>query len=267
MLRILYFIKRHPELDRELFWSYWKSDQHKTIIEGMAEILGCESYSDTMVLKLVTDLDKLAPESTKNSYDAVLDFRLSHDDFSRATSPKIIQYLNQSRSHSEKWIDFENSITAITARPCRENDSIIYPYASLARDVPASAVRMLYCFKRRPDLSSQEFKLYWEGQEQQNLLAAMAEGTKADSYSSTGTVHSEAFFKAAKSYSVRTLYDAVVDFRWKDARTIKEIAADENVLHFLSLIRAKRRPWTDFQQSCLMLTEGPSMISGNTKLN
>ncbi|MCW8193994.1 hypothetical protein F6455_04245 [Proteobacteria bacterium 005FR1] len=130
-------------------------------------------------------------------------------------------------------------------------------------------VRLMVCFVRREEISSEEFQAYWRSQEHHEKIASLRDLFAPDRYADTLAVSLpdvEARFRSKLGRGMQ--YDAVLEFFWDDESIIRERLTDKAVDQILRVLRDQSIKRVDPEKSSVFFTHVPEVVPSptNTKL-
>lgn len=266
MLEVQYFIKRKEWVERDLFWSHWKSEMHRQALNRFADIYGLESYADTMALNLEHfSFGKLQKKYQTQMYDAVVDVRFKTGSPTNLSVKNKDEYLSVLDQKLLSWIDHDRSSIAIIPSSVSERSPMRFKSSS-SDEYPGNELRLLLCTKRAKNMSPATFSQFWQSDEHRDLLTAAAESTGAESYSYTLAAPGTSNTNHINLLGFRQPYDGIIDFRWKDMEALSGKLESHHVKHFMKLLFSKREDWVDLQGSAFILTERPSRHGGTVTI-
>ena len=115
-------------------------------------------------------------------------------------------------------------------------------------------IKLVYCVRRRADVSEDEFHRYWLEQHGP-LVRSMAEAILARRYVQSHTIGPELNQAIARSRGLSNGYDGITEVWWDDVTTYRAgfstpagVAARERLI-------ADESTFIDFSRSCSFLTE------------
>jgi hypothetical protein len=116
-------------------------------------------------------------------------------------------------------------------------------------------IRFINCVKRKPEMSTAEFRRYWDDPRFEALIRRMVELTGAARHARHATLDVAANEMVQDMRGGREPYDGVLEYWWESAgRLFQDLASPEG--HALLLEMAGyQRQFVDFSQSTAFFTE------------
>lgn len=121
------------------------------------------------------------------------------------------------------------------------------------------AVKLVFCVRRRPDLSVDGFRTYWRDTHGP-LVASFAADLKVQRYVQSHTVAPELNATLAATRNAGEPFDGVAELWWRDAETLEAaMATPEGQAAGQALLEDERR-FIDLERSTLFLTEEHEVV-------
>ena len=158
MVNLVYCLRRLPDLSREEFQRYWR-ENHGPLVRKNATAMNCRRYVQVHT-KYDVVIDPLrVPRSHPESYDGVAE--LWWDSIAELApenpSPERQQANAEHFEDEKKFIDHSQSPVWLAEEHVFIDD---VPEAPLS-DQENMMVKLVYCLRRLPNLSREEFQRYW----------------------------------------------------------------------------------------------------------
>jgi hypothetical protein len=83
-------------------------------------------------------------------------------------------------------------------------------------------IRYLNCFRKKQDLSDEEFRHYWNSVEFNELVERIAGLYEVESYAKNLALKVQATYELIEARGIGEPYDAVLEYWWNDARDLEE---------------------------------------------
>ena len=114
-------------------------------------------------------------------------------------------------------------------------------------------VKLVYCLRRRADVSSEEFYRYWldtHGPKVKNAAEAM----RALRYIQSHTCGSELNQAFAASRGLAPAYDGITEVWWNSIEDLKSAMASPAGAEAMAMLREDESQFIEFSQSCVFMT-------------
>ncbi|MDX1475407.1 MAG: hypothetical protein R3309_14635 [Reinekea sp.] len=261
MLRMVYCIKKRESVSREKFHAYWKSAEHKLMLDKIVRATQPTTISDTLTVRIPAIDRVIRARGYQQEYDAIVDFRWRDEAlyWKLLEDYRTLEFFEATQKHGQQWVDFENTACFLTELPDEQSVTHLMS-ATPGSLVPLNGVRIFHCVKRQPTVSREAFAEYWKGREHQGLLKAISTSIEASSYSSTLALNQlEPAHTAIQMFGMQQAFDAVIDYRWDDPRRLQNALRGQSAIQFMNMIAGKRGQWIDFNGSNMMITEPPNV--------
>ncbi len=116
-------------------------------------------------------------------------------------------------------------------------------------------IRYINCFRKAPDLSSEDFREYWQGAEFDELIRKTVELTGAVRYSKNLTLQVSMGDHLLSERGLDQPYDGVVEYYWENAQRLPEIYASEEGKALMQQIARYQGQFIDLAHSTAFFTE------------
>ncbi len=234
-------------------------------MEGLAQVIGATSYSDTLALKIPVICNTISHLGYNSEFDAILDFRLE--------GKRAINQLNDSLSffklitpHHKRHIDFSASTSFLTEMPEDLQSNVISCPTSNPKNENPNSIRGLFCAYKRDDVSASEFERFWNSDEHEQQLMEYADILKAEGFYKTLLKPDSDFDQMNLKLGYREPFDGVVDFRWSSLDALKQVASSPNLYQHFARLRDARTSWINSPRSSLLITEPPALSRQTMKV-
>ena len=84
-------------------------------------------------------------------------------------------------------------------------------------------IRHIKCIRKKPELSDQEFRAFWNAPEYEDLNQQVATLAQAERYSRNLTLKVEATHRVIDDRGFVDPFDAVIEFLWEDASQLMKL--------------------------------------------
>ncbi|MEJ2575485.1 MAG: hypothetical protein P8106_02065 [Gammaproteobacteria bacterium] len=116
-------------------------------------------------------------------------------------------------------------------------------------------IRFVHCVRRREDVSLEDFRLFWKGQELNRLLEELALNTGAVRWSTSLTLNIEANLQLMAERDSTEPFDAMVEIWWERARGLYELMQQPEFEELRAAIETCQQPYVDFRRSRRFFTD------------
>ena len=158
MVKLMYCLRRLPNLSREEFQSYWR-ENHGPLVRKHQETMRTRRYVQVHTLD-VERLQSRQPEIVRpEPYDGVAELWWDSVEelFPENSTPERQEVRDILLEDEKNFIDLSRSPIFLTEEHVFIDD---VPEAPLS-DKPSPMVKLVYCLHRLPNLSREEFQSYW----------------------------------------------------------------------------------------------------------
>ncbi len=111
------------------------------------------------------------------------------------------------------------------------------------------------CIRKKPDLSDQEFRAFWNAPEFEDLNQQVATLAKAVGYSRNLTLKVEATHRIIDDRGFADPFDAVIEFLWEDASELMELYGTPEAQELREKIADYENQFIDRSRSTAFFTE------------
>jgi uncharacterized protein (TIGR02118 family) len=115
-------------------------------------------------------------------------------------------------------------------------------------------VKLIYCLRKRADLSSEAFHLYWYEQHGP-LVKSFAEAIRARKYVQSHTIASDLNALFVQSRGLAPAYDGVTEVWWDSLESLKEGMATAEGLAAHRALLEDEKTFIDFSASRVFMSE------------
>ncbi len=119
-------------------------------------------------------------------------------------------------------------------------------------------IRFMHCIKRRPELTVEDFRQYWNGAEYTGLVDRLGLALGATRVETNLTLLVEANVELMEERNSKEPFDAVLEVWWDNARRLMELRESPEVAALLKEIEDYQRQFVDFASSRRFFTDWES---------
>ncbi len=119
-------------------------------------------------------------------------------------------------------------------------------------------IRFIHCIKRRPELTVEDFRQYWNGAEFTGLVDRLGLALGAMRVETNLALMVEANVELMEERGSREPFDAVLEVWWDNARRLMELRESPQVAALFKEIEDYQRQFVDFTSSRRFFTEWES---------
>ena len=116
-------------------------------------------------------------------------------------------------------------------------------------------IRYLNCFRKKQDLSDEEFRHYWNSEEFQKLVEKVAGLYAAESYAKNLALKVQATYELIDARGIGEPYDAVLEYWWKDAHDLQEKYESPEARLLFEEMKNYQAQFIDLSHSTAFFTE------------
>jgi hypothetical protein len=120
-------------------------------------------------------------------------------------------------------------------------------------------VKLVYCLRRRADISRQEFHRYWRDVHG-SKVKSMADALQAHRYIQSHTCAAELNQLLAHSRGLAPGYDGVTEIWWKNVEELQAAMNSSAGANAMAMLLEDESRFIDFSQSCAFLTTEHSIF-------
>ena len=114
-------------------------------------------------------------------------------------------------------------------------------------------IKLVYCLRRRADISPEEFYRYWLNKHGPKVKEA-AEKMRAVRYIQSHACGPEVNEAFAASRGLAPAYDGITEVWWNSMEDLKAAMADADGAEAMARLREDEAHFIEFSQSCVFLT-------------
>lgn len=116
-------------------------------------------------------------------------------------------------------------------------------------------IRFIHCVKAHPELTSTEFRRFFQGEEMASLVRALATSTSAVDYRLSLTLEIEMNLELMRSRGGAEPFDALVEVRWESGKELMQNAETDEFKALMERIDEFQRQFIDFSKSSRFFVE------------
>ncbi|HEY2711603.1 MAG TPA: EthD domain-containing protein [Chthoniobacterales bacterium] len=120
-------------------------------------------------------------------------------------------------------------------------------------------VKLVYCLRRRADISLEEFYRYWLNTHAPKVKS-MAEALGAQRYIQSHTCAAELNQLFADSRHLAPAYDGITEIWWDSVEDLKAAMSTSSGAEAMSTLMTDESRFIDFSQSCAFMTTEHSIF-------
>ena len=116
-------------------------------------------------------------------------------------------------------------------------------------------IRYINCFRKAPDLSTEDFREYWQGAEFDELIRKTVKLTGATRYSKNLTLQVSMGEHLLSDRGLDQPYDGILEYYWENANHLPEIYAREETRALVQQTTRYQSQFIDLAHSTAFFTE------------
>ena len=116
-------------------------------------------------------------------------------------------------------------------------------------------IKLMRCLKRRKDISSEEFRRFWNDPEYRTLISNLAELSEAINHTRSLTLQIDINQELAEQHGTLEPYDGIVEICWENAQTILALRDSEAGVQVVDDTLAFEDQFVDRSESRYFFTE------------
>jgi hypothetical protein len=116
-------------------------------------------------------------------------------------------------------------------------------------------IRYINCFRKAPDLSTEDFREYWQGAEFDELIGKIAGLTSAVRYCKSLTLQVSMGEDLVSDRGLAQPYDGILEYYWENAHHLPEVYATEEARALSDQISRYQSQFIDLANSTAFFTE------------
>ncbi len=117
-------------------------------------------------------------------------------------------------------------------------------------------IRFINCVKRRPDISVEQFRQYWNSNEFESLIKQVVAISGAARYKKSATLVIEANHLVQERRGTGEPFDGVLEYWWEKAAHLDELLARPEAEALMQKMLANQKQFADLAHSSGFFTEG-----------
>jgi hypothetical protein len=115
-------------------------------------------------------------------------------------------------------------------------------------------IRYLNCFRKKADLSDEEFRHYWDSAEFNKLVERVAGLYEVERYAKNLVLKVQATYELIEARGIGEPYDAVLEYWWIDARDLQEKYASPEARSLFEEMKNYQAQFIDMSRSTAFFT-------------
>ena len=116
-------------------------------------------------------------------------------------------------------------------------------------------VRFINCFKRRQDITAEQFRQFWSSDEFDKLIKQVVDITGASRYSKNATLVIEANALVQEQRGTGEPFDGVLEYWWEKASHLESLFADPEAQQLMREMLEYQKKFSDLTHSSAFFTE------------
>jgi quinol monooxygenase YgiN len=120
----------------------------------------------------------------------------------------------------------------------------------------SDVIRYINCFRKRADISDEEFRNHWSSPEFNALIDRVVSLYGAEHYAKTLALKVQATREVIEARGIGEPYDAVLEYWWKDARHLQEMYETPEARQLFEEMGNYQVRFIDISRSTAFFTEG-----------
>jgi len=117
-------------------------------------------------------------------------------------------------------------------------------------------IRYINCFRKKADISDEEFRQYWSSLEFSALVDRVVSLYGAEHYAKNLALKVQATRELIEARGIGEPYDAVLEYWWKDARHLQERYESPEARLLFEEMGKYQEQFIDISRSTAFFTEG-----------
>ena len=119
-------------------------------------------------------------------------------------------------------------------------------------------IRYINCFRKKPDVSAEEFREYWNGAEYNELIAKIAAFYQAVHYAKNLTLKVEMGQKLLSDRGLSEPYDGIIEYYWDNAHQLSTLYESPEAQALGAQMEKYQNDFIDLSRSTAFFTEDDS---------
>ncbi len=119
-------------------------------------------------------------------------------------------------------------------------------------------IRYINCFRKKPDVSPQEFREYWCGAEYNELIAKLADFYKAARYTKNLALTVEMGQRLISDRGMDKPFDGIVEYYWDSAHQLSTLYETAEAHALTEQVRKFQSDFIDLSRSTAFFTDDDS---------
>ena len=116
-------------------------------------------------------------------------------------------------------------------------------------------IRYINCFRKKPDISSQEFRDYWCGPEYNALIEKLADFYMAARYTKNLALKVEMGQRLISDRGMDEPYDGVIEFYWENAQQLPSLYESPQAQDLAEQVRKYQGEFIDLSRSTAFFSD------------
>ncbi|MFQ5644166.1 MAG: hypothetical protein ACE5FQ_10790 [Thiogranum sp.] len=116
-------------------------------------------------------------------------------------------------------------------------------------------IRYINCFRKAPDLSTEDFREFWQGAEFDELIGKIVALTGAVRYSKSLTLQVSMGEDLVSDRGLAQPYDGILEYYWDNAQRLPEVYATEEARALSEQFTRYQGQFVDLASSTAFFTE------------
>ena len=116
-------------------------------------------------------------------------------------------------------------------------------------------IRFINCVKKRKDISTEDFRNFWQNDQFDNLVREMANSTNAIRYVKNLTLTVDANVRIMEDRGSGEPFDGVIEYWWSNARDFMDLYETDEFKEVAGRMLAYQRDFIDIEKSSAFFTE------------
>ena len=116
-------------------------------------------------------------------------------------------------------------------------------------------IRYINCFRKKSDVSAEEFREYWNGAEYNELIEKLTAFYQAEHYAKNLTLKVEMGQKLISDRGMNEPYDGIIEYYWDNAQQLSALYESPEAQTLAGQIRKYQGEFIDLARSTAFFTE------------
>ena len=251
MIKLVYVVRRLPNLSLEECHSYWR-ETHAQLVRQQAATIGLIRYLQVYRIDDPLNQTLRTSRGTLEPFDGIAElcWRDQEALFTSFASPEATRAGDDLLEDERRFIDSPRSAL------CLGEDNVVIEGASgkIVAEIESPVIKLVYSFRRLPNLSLEECLSYWRGTHAA-LVRQQAAALGMLRYVQVHTLDDPLNEAFRASRDALEPFDGIAELWWKDRQELDKAFATAEAQRAWEEILEDERRFIDFSRSSLWLAK------------